>query len=252
MQCVVQKRWRLSLLAALLVTRVFGVSATEAQDLKSTDARTTQVIQDVKAEQVSPFPKGKPAGIAKDGLVRDNPAIDFSGFVQLAAETESMRNKRRVPLALFLEMAREPHTIILDTRSKLAFEVAHWKGAIHLNFSDFTEDKLRKVIPDKKTRILIYCNNNFIKQGREGTEKPILSSSNVLDPDGSLTVATVDDSEEVIASVTTNKKPTLALNIPTFINLVGYGYQNVYELADQIPLNDPDLPLEGTAVESDK
>ncbi|HCJ80276.1 MAG TPA: rhodanese-like domain-containing protein, partial [Erythrobacter sp.] len=34
-------------------------------------------------------------------------------------------------------------------------------GAIHLNFSDFTDDKLAKIIPSRDTRILIYCNNNF-------------------------------------------------------------------------------------------
>ena len=30
----------------------------------------------------------------------------------------------------------------------------------------------------------------------------------------------------------------LALNIPTFVNLHGYGYENVYELADLVSIED--------------
>ena len=75
-----------------------------------------------------------------------------------------------------------------------------WKGAVHLNFSDFAEEKLEKVIPSKETRILIYCNNN------------------------------IDSPLEALA----DKSLPLALNIPTYINLFGYGYQNVYELATRV------------------
>ena len=35
------------------------------------------------------------------------------------------------------------------------------------------------------------------------------------------------------------KAIALALNIQTFINLVGYGYRNVYELKDVVDFNDP-------------
>jgi hypothetical protein len=31
----------------------------------------------------------------------------------------------------------------------------------------------------------------------------------------------------------------LALNIPTFINLVGYGYRNIWELGEAVDMNDP-------------
>lgn len=35
------------------------------------------------------------------------------------------------------------------------------------------------------------------------------------------------------------KRVELALNIPTFINLYGYGYKNIYELGDMISVDDP-------------
>ena len=41
------------------------------------------------------------------------------------------------------------------------------------------------------------------------------------------------------------KLPRLALNIPTFVNLHGYGYKNVFELADVLKVDDPRVELEG-------
>jgi hypothetical protein len=38
----------------------------------------------------------------------------------------------------------------------------------------------------------------------------------------------------------------LALNIPTYINLYGYGYRNVYELNELINVSDPSIKFEGT------
>lgn len=142
--------------------------------------------------------------------VPENAQIDYAGFVRLTSELEQVRAKRRVPLKRFQEMARDIHTIILDTRSKAAFDEVHLAGATHLNFSDFTAQKLAEVIPNKNTRILIYCNNNF-----EAPQIPALTS----------------------------KAAPLALNIPTFVNLHGYGYKQVYELADVLKLDDPRLPL---------
>ena len=44
------------------------------------------------------------------------------------------------------------------------------------------------------------------------------------------------------------KAAPLALNIPTFINLHGYGYGNVWELADVIGMDDPGVGWVGTGV----
>ena len=35
------------------------------------------------------------------------------------------------------------------------------KGAVNLPFPDIAVESLKTTIPDKSTRILIYCNNNF-------------------------------------------------------------------------------------------
>ncbi len=138
------------------------------------------------------------AAIAAQPPQFQNAQVDYEGFEDLTREAEAVREKRLVSLQTFKRMAGESDTIILDTRSGMAFAMGHWDGAVHLNFSDFTDDKLAKVIPSKETRILIYCNNNF---------------SDNVDP-------------------VPVKRAPLALNIPTFINLYGYGYKNIYELGD--------------------
>ena len=40
------------------------------------------------------------------------------------------------------------------------------------------------------------------------------------------------------------KRAPMALNIPTFVNLHGYGYRNVWELADVIGTGDPGVDWE--------
>ena len=134
-----------------------------------------------------------------------NPQIDYDGFTALTVELAPIRAERRIKLADFLTKAQEEGAIILDTRSAAAFAAGHMEGAINLPFSDFTEEKLVKVLGEDTSRpILIYCNNNF--------------SDNV-------------------APVVSKRAP-LALNIPTFINLYGYGYTNVWELADVVATRD--------------
>lgn len=146
----------------------------------------------------------------ESALLSSPNTIDYNGFRELTQTTEPYRQKRLIGIDSFAKMMVEDDVLVLDTRSKAAYDDIHIKGAVHLNFSDFTADKLAKVIPSKKTRILIYCNNNFL--------------------DGGLSLA--------------SKSLRLALNIPTFINLVGYGYKDVYELQNVISLKDAKAYLE--------
>jgi hypothetical protein len=143
-----------------------------------------------------------------------NPAIAYSGFRKLTQELEPVRAKHRVSEEEFLKMAGEPGTVILDARSQDKFDAIHAKGALHLALTDFTEEALLKLIPEKTTRILIYCNNNF-------RNEPVNFAS---------------------------KSFVVALNIQTFINLHAYGYKNVYELGPLLDVKTTRIPFEGTAV----
>jgi len=137
---------------------------------------------------------------------RGNPQIDYAGFRRLAGEVEPYRRTRLVDWAEFDRLRGQRGVLILDARSADAFRRGHIRGAVNLPFTDFTAESLARVIGRNRDRpILIYCNNNF-----SNDRQPVMM-----------------------------KSVQLALNIQTFINLVGYGYRNVRELNDVIDFNDP-------------
>ena len=140
-----------------------------------------------------------------------NPAIDMAGHLRLASEAAAHRDQRRVSEEQFLSLAAAPGTLILDARSKQKYDLLHIKGAVNLSFPDITIESLQRLIPDKATRILIYCNNNFI-----GAEEPFPS-----------------------------KLPSASLNLSTYIALYTYGYRNVYELGALLDVASSKLPFEG-------
>ena len=138
--------------------------------------------------------------------VPDNPAIDYPAYARLVGELGDLREERRLGWADFAAAARAKGALLLDARSETAFARGHIEGAVNLPFTDFTAESLRAVIGKNPNRpIYIYCNNNF---------------TNDLAP-------------------VRMKVASLALNIQTFVNLYGYGYRNIWELADRIDFTDP-------------
>lgn len=167
--------------------------------------------------------------------------VSFDDFKGLVALVEPHRAKRLIDLDTFLIMSKETGAIILDTRSDLRFDRIHVKGARHLSFTDFTQSNLGKIIPNFDTKVLIYCNNNF-----EGNQ--IDFASKVALPKDVPVNAPADSLTQQFAA---QAKPIMmALNIPTYVNLFGYGYQNVYELDELINVNDPRIEFEGTIVKN--
>ncbi|MBK6414510.1 rhodanese-like domain-containing protein [Sphingopyxis sp.] len=143
---------------------------------------------------------------ANPALAQANPQIDYPAFQALTASVAPQRATRLLAFDVFKAAAVKPEALLLDARSASAFARGHIRGAVNLPLTDFTAGSLAAVIganPDRP--ILIYCNNNFRNN---------------------------------VAPVPV-KSVALALNIQTFINLVGYGYPNVYELADVVDFNDP-------------
>lgn len=158
----------------------------------------------------------------------NSPFISFDDYDKLMDEVKEHRKSRLVELPEYLEMAKESSVIILDTRSDAMYNSKHVKGAIHLNFSDFTQERLAEIIPSTDTKILIYCNNNFIDDQLNFPTKMSFPVDRIKGGG--------------------DKGITLALNIPTYINLYGYGYKNVYELSELISTTDLRIEFEGTSV----
>jgi hypothetical protein len=163
--------------------------------------------------------------------------VDFDAYEKLSKKVKEHRKDRLVSVDEFLKMSEEDNTIILDTRSQKMYDGKHIKGAIHLDFTDFTSDNLSLLIPNNKTRILIYCNNNF-------ENEPVYFATKFR-----YIPAIKKSSNNTLDNLTYSNQLTLALNIPTYINLYGYGYKNVYELNELVNTSfDKRIVFEGDAV----
>ncbi|HEY6123996.1 MAG TPA: rhodanese-like domain-containing protein, partial [Steroidobacteraceae bacterium] len=108
-----------------------------------------------------------------------NPLIDYGAFQSGVERVGSVRENLRVTEREFLRLAADPATVILDARSAEKFRLLHVKGAKNLSLPDITEEELAKVIPSKSTRILIYCNNNFVNEPQAFPSKNLAASLNV-------------------------------------------------------------------------
>ncbi len=138
-----------------------------------------------------------------------NPLIDYQAFKDGVARVGDIREQHRVTESEFVKMSADRRTVILDARSREKFELLHVKGAKNLSLPDMTEEDLAKVIPSKTTRVLIYCNNNFLNE------------------------------TEALPS----KTPSASLNVYTMNVLHAYGYTNVYELGPLIDIRKTVIPF---------
>ncbi len=173
---------------------------------------------------------------ATDTIFPNASYVNFDRFLELAHEVRDHRAERLVSWNDFQQMSQEPNTIILDTRSKAMYDAKHIKGAIHLCFSDFTLLNLARLIPDTNTRILIYCNNNIL-------DDELFFPTKSLSP--------IEMETMKLQSLPNGPKQfplTMALNVPTYINLYGYGYKNVYELGDLVSTLYSEIQFEGTEI----
>lgn len=152
------------------------------------------------------------AAMAQDPRAIQNPSIDMKGYLAVASVAAAYRESHRLSEEDFLRLARIPGTIVLDARSREKYDELHLAGAINLSFPDIAIETLRRAIPDRSTRILIYCNNNFV---------------NATGP-------------------FPRKLPVASLNLSTYIALYSYGYRNVWELAPQVDPASSQLAFEGT------
>jgi hypothetical protein len=152
--------------------------------------------------------------LAQETQQIQNPKIDYPGFLRDAGDVAKLREERRITEEKFIEMSAEVGAVILDARSAAKYKLLHIRGAKNLSLPDFTAEELARIIPEKTTRVLIYCNNNFKEE------------------------------EQAFPS----KVARAALNIYTFNTLHGYGYHNVYELGPLIDVRSTKLQLEGEKV----
>ena len=143
-----------------------------------------------------------------------NPAVDMSGHLRVSGDAARHRRHRLVSEDTFIRMSRQPGAIVLDARSSERYGELHVKGAVNLSFPDIAYESLRRLIPDRNTRILIYCNNNFLNEPNAFPSKAL----------------------------------TASLNVHTINALYAYGYTNVFELGPLIDIRESKIKFEGAAL----
>ncbi|OOB98335.1 sulfurtransferase [Leptospira interrogans] len=144
-----------------------------------------------------------------------NRLIDYKKFQNIVNSSAEEREAKRLTEEEFLNMIQDKEVVLLDARSESRYKLRHIKGAVSLPFTEFTKESLAKVIPKINSKILIYCNNNFM------------------------------GSPEAFAS----KAPAASLNLSTFISLKAYGYKNIYELGPLLSVDSTKFTFEGTEVQ---
>ena len=143
-----------------------------------------------------------------------NRLISYPDFLTTARQVSAIRESHRLTERQFLSAMTEPGVVLLDARSAEKFKLRHLQGAVNLSLPDFTAETLAGVIPTKQTKILIYCNNNFLGS-------PVSLGS---------------------------KAPGASLNISSFVNLYTYGYTNVFELGPLLDIKTTKLSFAGDEV----
>ncbi len=143
-----------------------------------------------------------------------NALIDYAGFEKIVVESKQARESKRLTEAEFITALESGDCVLLDARSEKNYHLRHITGAVNLPFTEFSAESLAQVIPDKKTKILIYCNNNFL-----GDQNSMFS-----------------------------KSVSASLNVSTQASLRAYGYQNIYELGPLLHVDKTSLPFSGSSV----
>lgn len=85
--------------------------------------------------------------------------ISTSGIAQKSiAKLLEKHNTNSVPYISPQELAMpKTKAILLDTREVKEYNTSHIKDAIHVGFDTFKLDKIKKIIPNKNAKIVVYC-----------------------------------------------------------------------------------------------
>jgi len=152
------------------------------------------------------------AAVVVAGQPIPNRLIDYKEFQRIVISSADERESHRLTEQQFITAMADRNAIILDARTASKYQLRHIRGAVNLQFTDFTAETLAAVIPEKGTKILIYCNNNFV------------------------------GSQTAFAS----KVASASLNLSTYTSLKSYGYTNVYELGPLLDIRRTSIPFDGT------
>ena len=78
-----------------------------------------------------------------------------------AAAIAGLHQQRLVDLDTFVEMIGDENTVLIDVRNAWEYQCAHVEGAVNMSVADMTEAAMAEIVPDRDTRIVIYCSDSL-------------------------------------------------------------------------------------------
>lgn len=136
--------------AILVFTTLLFMAAAPAQGLC--------VEEGAFPPQPEPAPAPQPPAPASNLTPAD--VIDYSVLANNSAALAGMRRQRTVDVDGFLDMIGDENTVLLDVRPSWEYRCAHVKGALNMSVADITADSMKRIAPERDTRIVIYCSNS--------------------------------------------------------------------------------------------
>lgn len=129
------------------------------------------VGQDAAAQADSPAQTSEPVLIqpAPDVLLPDMQLQPVPGTMSAQEFTGLMEGAHEAALTLerFEALKKaEPDLVILDLRSREAFDARHIKGAVNAPLGEITEKTLPAILPDKNRAVVLVCDESFFPTRR--------------------------------------------------------------------------------------
>jgi rhodanese-related sulfurtransferase len=75
-------------------------------------------------------------------------------------------NPPLMPPARVAKLLKAKRIVLVDLRSAEEFSQSHLQGAINIPATDLTDEKLAKLIPDRQSKIVTYCDNTLFPTRR--------------------------------------------------------------------------------------
>lgn len=88
-------------------------------------------------------------------------------------------NKKSVPYITVEELESNSNYVLLDARETKEFDVSHIENAINVGFDKFDGKKFVTIVPDKNTKIVVYCSIG-VRSERIGEKLIKLGYNNVF------------------------------------------------------------------------
>lgn len=85
--------------------------------------------------------------------------VSFLGYSQKTVEALLKKhNKESIPYIMVKELEQDTSkAILLDSRELKEYETSHLKSAIHVGYDHFELQKILELVPDKSSKIVVYC-----------------------------------------------------------------------------------------------